>query len=509
MLQRDDSRDVSAMDSLFAARPPVVIANLAHGAPQAAQPGPRIDVFSPYSGQLLGSVPDSSQAQVDDLVRGAVAAAEGWAATPIKQRTVPLFRFRELLLRELDTLSLSAARECGKTLEEARAGVLKGIEVIEFALSLQNLDAGGSLEVSQGVRCELRREPLGVVAGITPFNFPAMVPLWLFPIAVTVGNTFILKPSEKVPLTAARLGELMVEAGYPAGVFSVLHGGRGAVEALIDHPDVAAYGFVGSSKVAQQVYARGSTLGKRVLALGGAKNTMILAPDAAPELAVPGIVASFTGCAGQRCMAGSLLVAVGDSGALVEQIIEQARALRLPTDMGAIIDAGAVARLEASIERGLKEGASLRLDGRNPARPAGGEKGHWLAPTVLDNVAPGSFCAEEELFGPVLSIVRVPNLHAALQLERASRYGNATSVFTQSGQVARIVSDQSTSGMVGINIGVPVPREPFSFGGTKGSRFGHGDITGLGGVEFWSKLKKVTAKWAQSTIGVENGSWMS
>jgi malonate-semialdehyde dehydrogenase (acetylating) / methylmalonate-semialdehyde dehydrogenase len=505
MLQ-SDSRDVA--DPLFAARPPVTIANLSHGAPQAYA-GARIEVFSPYNGRLLGSVPDSGPAQVDDIVRGAVQAARTWGLTPIKQRTLPLFRFRELLLSELEPLALSASRECGKTLDEAKAGILKGVEVIEFALSLQNLDAGGTMEVSQGVRCEVRREPLGVVAGVTPFNFPAMVPLWLFPIAITLGNAFILKPSEKVPLTGARLGELMLEAGYPAGVFSVLHGGRSAVEALIDHPDVQAYGFVGSSKVAAEVYARGSARGKRVLALGGAKNTMILAPDAAPELAVPGVVASFTGCAGQRCMAGSLLVAVGDSDALVDRIVEQARAMRVPHDMGAIIDANALSKLESAIERGVQEGAQLRLDGRRPAAPAGGERGHWLAPTVLDNVDPSSFCAQEELFGPVLSIVRVPNLHSALEIEANSRYGNATSVFTQSGQVARIVSDQASSGMIGINIGVPVPREPFSFGGTKGSRFGHGDITGQGGVEFWTKLKKVTAKWAQSTISAENGSWMS
>jgi malonate-semialdehyde dehydrogenase (acetylating)/methylmalonate-semialdehyde dehydrogenase len=508
MLQRTDVpvAELSPTDptALYAARPPLTLANLSHGAAQKYA-GPRIEVHSPYTGRLLGSVPDSGAAEVDDVVRGAVAASAAWASWPIKQRTVPLFRYRELLLRELDSLALSAARECGKTLDEARAGILKGIEVIEFALSLQNMDSGGTLEVSQGVRCEVRREPLGVVAGITPFNFPAMVPLWLYPIAVTLGNAFILKPSEKVPLTGARLGELMLEAGYPQGVFSVVHGGRSAVEALLDHPDVSAYGFVGSSGVAAQVYARGAALGKRVLALGGAKNTMILAPDAAPELAVGGILASFTGCAGQRCMAGSLLVAVGDVEPILDQLVERARAMQLGTEMGAIIDAAALSRLEDAITRATSEGAKLRVDGRKPQPPEGGAGGHWLAPTVLDHVAPSSFCAQDELFGPVLSIVRVPTLQAALEIEKRSRYGNATSVFTQSGLVARIVSDQATSGMIGINIGVPVPREPFSFGGTKGSRFGQGDITGWGGVELWTKLKKVTAKWAE----VENGSWMS
>jgi malonate-semialdehyde dehydrogenase (acetylating) / methylmalonate-semialdehyde dehydrogenase len=482
---------------------PLSGANLVHGVPA---PGSRaLEVRSPYTGELLGTVPDSGPAEVAAAVAGAAQAASAWRRLPIKERTAPLFRFRELVLSHLDELGNSAARECGKTVAEARAGVLKGVEVVEYALSLQNLDAGGSLEVSSGVRCELRREPLGVVAGITPFNFPAMVPMWMFPIAVTVGNAFVLKPSEKVPLTSNLLGELMAQAGYPAGVFSIVHGGRAAVDALLEHPDVAAYGFVGSSKVAQHVYARAAALGKRVLALGGAKNTMILAPDADPELAVSGIVNSFTGCAGQRCMAGSLLVAVGDCDALIDGIVQAAAALQLGRDMGAIIDAAAVERLHDGIARGVADGARLRLDGRTPTPPAGCERGHWLAPTVLDGVEPGSFCAREELFGPVLSIVRVPTLHAALEIERASPYGNATSVFTQSGAVARTVSDEAQSGMIGVNVGVPVPREPFSFGGTKASRFGHGDITGLGGVELWTGLKKVTSKWAKA----EGGSWMS
>lgn len=480
-------------------------ANLVRGVARRPAQVAVVPVRSPYTGELLGSVPDSTASEVAEVVAGAADAAPGWGRLPIKERTAPLFRFRELVLERIDELAHSAARECGKTPAEARAGIQKGIEVVEYALSLQNLDAGGALEVSSGVRCEIRREPLGVVAGVTPFNFPAMVPMWMFPIAVTLGNAFVLKPSEKVPFTADLLGELMAQAGYPPGVFSIVHGGRGAVDALIDHPEVQALGFVGSSKVARHVYARGAERGKRVLALGGAKNTMILAPDADPELAVSGIVASFTGCAGQRCMAGSLLVAVGDCEALIEGIVASASAIRLGRDMGAIIDAAALSRLERAITRGVEDGAVLRLDGRNPQPPPGYERGHWLAPTILDRVAPLSFCATEELFGPVLSIVRVPSLQAALQIEHASPYGNATSVFTQSGAVARSVSDAAHSGMIGVNIGVPVPREPFSFGGTKGSRFGHGDITGMGGVELWTKLKKVTSKWATAS----DGSWMS
>ena len=484
---------------------PLSGANIVRGTLHCAREGHVREVVSPYTGALLGSVPESSQADVDDAVSAAAQAFRDWGRTPIKERTQPLFRFRELVLRRLEDLAHSAARESGKTVAEARAGVLKGVEVVEYALSLQNMDAGGSLEVSHGVRCEVRREPLGVVCGITPFNFPAMVPMWLFPIAVTLGNSFILKPSEKVPFTATLLGELMQQAGYPPGVFSVLHGGRGVVEALIDHPQIEAYGFVGSSKVARSVYARGSALGKRVLALGGAKNTMILAPDAMPEVAIPGIVSSFTGCAGQRCMAGSVLVAVGDCDELIEGIVKSAGSLRLGHEMGALIDRASVARLEDAIARAQGEGARLVLDGRQPEPPRGFERGFWLAPTILDNVQPSSFCAKDELFGPVLSIVRVDNIHQALEIERASEYGNATSVFTQSGAVARIVSDEATSGMIGVNVGVPVPREPFSFGGTKGSRFGHGDITGMGGVELWSKQKKVTTKWEPQ----KNGSWMS
>ena len=485
-------------------RDPVVRHNFTGREVLARDGHARIDVTSPYSGARIGSIPASDEEAVARVVTEAKAASRSWGTTPIKERTLPLFRFRELVLKHLDDLGHSAAAECGKTVEEAKAGVLKGVEVVEYALSLQNLELGGSLEVSRGVRCESRREPLGVVCGITPFNFPAMVPMWMFPIAVTLGNAFILKPSEKVPLTAARLGELMTEAGYPEGVFSLAHGGRETVEALLAHPDVSAYGFVGSSKVASEVYARGAALGKRVLALGGAKNTMILCADADPELAVGAIVASFTGCAGQRCMAGSLLVAVGDCEHLIERIVLAAKNVRIGRDMGAIIDEGALGRLENAIARGVSEGAALRLDGRRPAPPPGYEAGHWLAPTILDNVTTDSFCAKHELFGPVLSVVRVANIEAALAIEHASPYGNATSVFTQNGAIAAQIADRSESGMIGVNVGVPVPREPFSFGGSKSSRFGHGDITGAGGVELWTKLKKVTTKWAP----VAGGTWM-
>jgi malonate-semialdehyde dehydrogenase (acetylating) / methylmalonate-semialdehyde dehydrogenase len=496
------------LSSLGLPRSPRHAGNFIAGAEVSAPERARIAVRSPYTGTELGSVPDSGPREVDAAVQAARVAQRAWAAQPVKERSQVLLAVRARLQAALPELGRSAARECGKTLAEAEAGVLKGIEVLDFALSLQNLDQGGALTVSRGVSCEVRREPLGVVAGITPFNFPAMVPLWMIPLALVTGNAFVLKPSEKVPFTALALAELAVEAGLPPGLLSVVNGGQGAVEALIAHPDVSAYGFVGSSRVAKQVYVRAASEGKRVLALGGAKNPMILMPDADPELAAAGVVASFTGCAGQRCMAGSVLLAVGqgpDTDALVARIAERAQGLVLGRDMGALIDGAAEARLRKAIADGVAEGARILVDGRTAERPDGCEAGHFLGPTILDHVSPSSYLARDELFGPVLSVVRVPDLSTALSFEASGRYGNALSVFTGSGAVARRVQDEATSGMVGINVGVPVPREPFSFGGTKGSRFGHGDVTGVEGVSFWTQLKKVTTKWAEAI----DRSWMS
>ncbi|HEU5060981.1 MAG TPA: CoA-acylating methylmalonate-semialdehyde dehydrogenase [Kofleriaceae bacterium] len=466
---------------------------------------PHQDVTSPYTGKVIGRVPLSTAAEVDRTVAAAAAAAPDWRRVPIKERTQLLFRFRDLVLQHLDRLAHSAAAEAGKTVAEARAGVLKGIEVVEFALSLQNLDDGGALEVSRGVSCEVRREPLGVVAGITPFNFPAMVPMWLFPIAITLGNSFVLKPSEKVPLTPQILGELMLTAGFPPGVFNIVNGARETVEALIDHPDIQAVGFVGSTPAAKAVYARASAAGKRALALGGAKNHLIVVPDADPAVTVPGVVDSFTGCAGQRCMAASLLVAVGDTDALIDQIVERAGQIRLGQDMGALIDRAAVDRIRGAVGKAGDDGARVRVDGRKVPAPAGYEEGNWVAPSILDRADPAWECATRELFGPVLTVVRVKTLDEALALSERNPYGNATSVFTTNGAVARYVAERAQSGMVGVNIGVPVPREPFSFGGTKASRFGSGDITGRGGVELWTHLKKITTKWAIQP----DATWMS
>lgn len=414
-------------------------------------------------------------------------------------------RFRELLVTHGNDIARIASRESGKTVAEAFAGLQRGIEVVDFAASLPNLDRGGALEVSRGVTCEYRREPLGVVLGITPFNFPAMVPLWMFPIAVTLGNAFILKPSEKVPLTAMRLAELMLEAGYAPGVFSLVHGDRSTVEALVEHPEVVAVGFVGSTPAARAVHARATALGKRALCLGGAKNQLIVAPDADEALTVKAVVDSFTGCAGQRCMAASVLVMVGSASRLVERIIEAASRVRVGDQMGALIDQAAHARLTEAIARASEQGARVVLDGRSATPPSEFSGGNWLGPTIIDGAKPGMDCVERELFGPVLSVVHVETLDEALELERKSPFGNATSIFTRSGAVASYVAERASSGMIGVNVGVPVPRDPFSFGGTKESKFGSGDITGPSGVELWSNLKKITTKWAIS----KDQNWMS
>lgn len=462
-------------------------------------------VCSPYTNWQLASVHPASARQVALAVEGAQSAFAQWRSVPIKERASVLFSFRNLLLRDIDLISRSAALESGKTFAEARAEVLKAIEVLEFATSLENSDSGGALEVSRGVTCEYKREPLGVTLGITPFNFPAMVPMWMIPISLALGNAFILKPSDKVPCAPNLLASLIKEAGFPAGIFSVVHGGRAVVEQLLAQEAISAVGFVGSTPVAASVYAQSTSKGKRALCLGGAKNHLLVTPDADFQLTVDGVVASFTGCAGQRCMAASVLVAVGDVDHIIDGIVQAAGRIVLGHDMGALIDKAARERLVRAIEKAQAEGARVRLDGRGVEGPKTCSEGNWLGPTVLDHVRPGSECACTELFGPVLSIIRVKTIDEALKLEMTSPYGNALSVFTSSGHVAQYVAERASSGMIGINVGVPVPREPFSFGGTKASRFGTGDITGWGGVAHWSYQKKITSKWAVQA----DKNWMS
>lgn len=462
-------------------------------------------VKSPYTGAVVGMGKSCEASLVDKAIKKAADASKSWAATPLKERTIVMFKLREILLRDIDIISNIVSLENGKTLGESKAGVMKGIEVLEYAISLQNIDHGGKMEVSRGVFCEYRREPLGVVANITPFNFPAMVPMWTLPIALTLGNAYVWKPSDKTPITSLYIGEAFIEAGLPSGVLTILNGGVETVNSIIDHKDVKAVGFVGSSKIAGLVYSRAANLGKRVLALGGAKNHIVLLPDADPEIAGRGIADSFTGCAGQRCMAASVLLAVGDTEKQIAAIKKRAESMTLGENMGAIITKEQVEFLEKAITEAEKAGANILLDGRKIKAPAGSEGGFWLGPTILDNVDPESKASKVELFGPIISIVRVKSITEAMDIENQNEYGNACSVFTTNGSLAEKVVSRANAGMVGVNIGVPVPREPFSFGGINHSKFGHGDITGTNSLNFWSDMKKVTTKWESQ----KDSNWMS
>lgn len=467
--------------------------------------GTAMKVLSPYNGKVIGEMNATTAAEVDVAVKSAKTAQAEWAQVPLKERTKVMFNFRQILLRDLDEISHLKSSESGKSFAEGKAGLMKGIEVLEFAIALQNMDLGGKVEVSRGVSCEYRREALGVIANITPFNFPAMVPMWTIPIALTLGNAYIWKPSEKTPLTSMRIAAALKEAGLPEGLFQVLQGARETVEAIIDHKDVKAIGFVGSTAVAKAVYERGTSHGKRVLALGGAKNHIVLLPDANPELSGMGISDSFTGCAGQRCMAAAVLLAVGDVDKHIAKIVERAGSLVLGQDMGAIITKPQVEFLTKAIDAAEKAGAQILLDGRKTKAPEGLEGGNWIGPTIIDHVKPGSEAATLELFGPVLSIVRCKDISHAMEIENSVEYGNACSVFTSSGNLAEKVIRMASTGMVGVNVGVPVPREPFSFGGVNASKFGHGDITGHHSLDFWSNIKKVTVKWEKQ----DDGNWMS
>lgn len=470
--------------------------------------GEKIQVLSPYNGKAIGEFNASSKTMVDMAINSASTAQKLWAEVPMKERTKVMFNFRNILIRDIDEMAHLKCSESGKQFEEGKAGLLKGIEVLEYAIALQNLDMGGKVEVSRGVSCEYRREPVGVVANITPFNFPAMVPMWTIPIALTLGNAYIWKPSEKTPLTSQKISMALKEAGLPDGLFQVLQGTKETVEAIIDHPKVLAIGFVGSTKIAKSVYDRGTQAGKRVLALGGAKNHIVLLPDANAEMAGIGISDSFTGCAGQRCMAASVLLAVGDpkdTEKHIEKIIARASSLKLGADMGAIITKAQVKFLNEAITKAEVAGAKILLDGRKAKPPFGMEEGNWIGPTILDNVQPGSEAATIELFGPIISIIRCKDISDAMKIENSVAYGNACSVFTTNGSLAEKVIKMASSGMVGVNVGVPVPREPFSFGGVNASKFGHGDITGVHSLDFWSNMKKVTIKWEKQN----DNNWMS
>lgn len=456
--------------------------------------GTELEVYSPLDGSLISTVPISKSEDVNQAVIAAQRAFPSWSAKPIKERTQIFYRYKYLLEKNMNELASIVQEENGKTFSESIAEVEKSIEVTEFACSMPQITAGEVLEVSKGVECRIEYCPVGVVASITPFNFPNMVPNWTIPNALVLGNCMILKPSEQVPISANKIADLLKEAGLPDGVFNIVHGAKDVVEAICDHPGIQAVSFVGSTKVAKIVYARATSNLKRALTLGGAKNHLIVLPDANVNMTASNVAASMSGCAGQRCMAASAMVAVGSVEHIIEQLVLESKKIIPGKNLGSVISKQAKERIENYITEAERDGAKILLDGRN-CKVEGKENGFYVGPTVIDFVRPEMRIAKEEVFGPVLSIIRVENVDAALSIQNSSLYGNAASVFTQNGGIAKYIGERASAGMIGVNIGVPVPREPFSFGGWNESKFGSCDITGKSSIEFWTKLKKTTVKW--------------
>jgi len=465
----------------------------------------RGEVFNPSTGRVLTRVPLCTASEIDRAVQAAYDALSSWSETPAVERARVMFRFREKLNSRFDELAALVTREHGKTAAEARAEMQRGIEMVEFACGIPNLLMGQALEnLATSVDCETSRHPVGVCVGITPFNFPSMVPLWMFPVAITCGNTFILKPSEKVPLSAMKLGELLNESGLPAGVFNIVHGDKEAVDALLVHPKVRAISFVGSTNVARHVYTTGTANGKRVQAAGGAKNHLIIMPDADLDQTVKALQASAFGCAGERCMAGSVAVPVGRiADDLVEGLCNIGRSMKVgPTDNGDEVDMGPLIskahrdRVASYLDVAKEEGADVALDGRSFDLPG---NGFLLGPSVVDRVHPAMRLAKEEVFGPVLSVIRTDDLDEALALGRECEFGNGACIFTNSGWAARQFKRHFNAGMIGVNVGVPAPMAWFPFTGWNKSFFGDLHIQGVEGVQFYTQQKMTLTRWFKSS----------
>jgi malonate-semialdehyde dehydrogenase (acetylating)/methylmalonate-semialdehyde dehydrogenase len=456
-------------------------------------------VYNPATGEVIGNTPLSGAGELDRAVEAARAAFPDWAATPVVERARLLFRFKMLLEEHFDELAALVTLENGKDRKDAGGEVRRGIEVVEFACGMPTLLMGETVrEVASGVDNASYRYPLGVVAAITPFNFPCMVPLWTLPVAIGAGNTYILKPSERTPLSAVRLAELLIEAGLPEGVVNVVHGGREAVDAILEHPGIEAVSFVGSQPVAEHVYRVGCAHRKRVQALAGAKNSMIVMPDAILDKAVPNIISSAYGNAGERCLAGSVLLAVGDvADELVRQVREEAKNLKVGpgdregSELTPVIRDSHREKVRKYIDLGEREGAEVVLDGREPPL----EEGFFLGPTVLDNVTGEMRVAREEIFGPVLSVVRVETLDEAIEFTNASPFGNACSIYTENGAAVRHWREHVEAGMLGVNVGVAAPMAFFPFNGVKNSFYGDLHATGKDGVRFFTENKVEITRW--------------
>ncbi len=462
----------------------------------------QLAVTDPATSAIIGEVPVAQAADVGRAVAAARAAFSTWSAVPVVERARLLFRYADALERRRDEIARSVSRENGKTIGDARAEVRRGIEAVEFACGMPSLMMGDALpNVSRGIDCTSMRYPLGVCVGITPFNFPAMIPLWMFPLALAAGNTFVLKPSPQTPLTSQLLAAIARECEFPDGILSVVHGGADTVEALIDHSDVDAVSFVGSSTVARSIAERAVRAHKRVQALGGAKNYLIVMPDAVTQPTVDAVISSAFGGAGQRCLAGSVVVAVGEAGETFPPlIVDAAKRLRLgpgldeQVDMGPVVSDAALQRISGYVARARQSGASMLL---GPSHGNGHvpSSGSFLSPVIFDRVDPRSELAKEEIFGPVLAIVRAPALEDAIAIANSSRYGNASSIFTASGGAAREFASRIAVGMVGVNIGVAAPMAFFPFGGVKDSIFGDLRCHGKDAVSFYTQQRVVISRW--------------
>jgi len=488
----------SAVASPTATRVPLWI----NGQPAASKSGRYGDVTNPATGKIIRAVPFADAADVDAAVKAAMAAFPAWSATPAVRRARIINKFRELVEKHQKELAALISEEHGKVFLDAMGSIQRGIEVLEFAAGAPELLKGAySEQVGRGVDAHSRLQALGVCAGITPFNFPAMVPMWMFPMALVCGNTFVLKPSEKDPSSAVRMAELLKDAGLPDGVLNVVHGDKEAVDAILHHPDIKAVSFVGSTPIAKYIYATAAANGKRVQALGGAKNHAVVLPDADLDFTVDALMGAAYGSAGERCMAISAVVAVGSAGdALISKISAKAKQLKIGPgaaegmDMGPLVTSAHRDRVKGYIDAGVNEGATLAVDGRG-LKVEGYEQGFFLGPTLFDHVTPEMSIYRDEIFGPVLVVVRANSLDDAIGIVNRNPYGNGTAIFTSSGAAARRYEDEIEVGMVGVNVAIPVPMAFFSFGGWKQSLFGDLHVYGPEGIAFYTRTKAITTRW--------------
>ncbi|MDP3671900.1 MAG: CoA-acylating methylmalonate-semialdehyde dehydrogenase [Telluria sp.] len=478
------------------------ITHFINGAKVDTAGGRYADVFNPALGEPVARVALGTAAEVDAAVAAASAAFPAWSATPPLTRARVLFKYLQLCQQHTDEFAAMLTREHGKTFADAQGEVARGIEMVEFAVGIPQLLKGEFTEqIARGIDAWSMRQALGVVAGITPFNFPVMVPMWMFPVAIACGNTFVLKPSERDPSASLLHAKLLKDAGLPDGVFNVVQGDKVAVDALLDHPEVQAVSFVGSTPIAQYIYARGTAAGKRVQALGGAKNHMVVMPDADMGMTVDALIGAAYGAAGERCMAISVVVAVGDAGdKLIGALAERTAALKIrdgmasDAEMGPVVSAAARQRIEKLIGEGVEQGATLLVDGRGCTVP-GCENGFFVGGTLFDHVTPDMSIYKEEIFGPVLCVMRAPDVGSAVKLINANEYGNGVAIYTRDGGVAREFVRQIQVGMVGVNVPLPVPMAFNSFGGWKRSMFGDHHAYGPEGVRFYTRQKAVMQRW--------------